>query len=75
MNPNEHNPAIPENMTEDELVALLDHLCETGSQHINLSVGEETKVQTVNSTECNPQLGACAIPTMGEDPDEDEEAL
>jgi len=65
------------NQQADELVALLDALAESGSQHINLDIGEKTKVQTVNSTECNPQLGACAIPNFDEeDPDfqEDEES-
>ena len=65
------------NQQADELVALLDALTESGSQHINLNIGEQTKVQTVNSTECNPQLGACAIPNFDEeDPDfqEDEES-
>ena len=35
-----NDPRTPQDMTEDELVALLDHLCETGSQHINLQIGE-----------------------------------
>ena len=51
MQPNNQNPNIPADMDPDELVALLDHLCETGSQHINLDIGEQTKVQTVSSTE------------------------
>ena len=70
-----NEPKLPQDMTEDELVALLDHLCETGSQHINLQIGERTKVQTVNSTECNPALGPCAVPNLGEEPEEDEEEL
>ena len=66
------------NQQADELVALLDALAESGSQHINLDIGEQTKVQTVNSTECSPKLGACAVPNFDEeDPDfqeEDEES-
>ena len=61
----------------DELVQLLDALTASGSQHINLDVGEETKVRTVNSTECSGKLGACAIPNFDEeDPDfqKDEES-
>ena len=61
----------------DELVELLDALAVSGSQHINLDIGETTKVQTVNSTECNPKLGACAVINFDEeDPDfqKDEES-
>ncbi len=54
----------------DELVALLDKLTSSGSQHIHFNIGETTTVQTVNSTECNPKKGACAIPNFDEeDPD------
>ena len=65
------------NQQADELVALLDALAVSGSQHINLDIGEQTKVQTVNSTECNPKLGACAVINFDEeDPDfqKDEES-
>jgi len=65
------------NQQADELVALLDALAASGSQHINLDIGEQTRVQTVNSTECNPKLGACAVQNFDdEDPDyqEDEES-
>ncbi len=58
------------NQQADDLVALLDALAASGSQHINLDIGDETKVQTVNSTECNPKLGACAVQNFDdEDPD------
>ena len=58
------------NQQADDLVALLDALAASGSQHINLDIGEQTKVQTVNSTECNPKLGACAVQNFDdEDPD------
>ncbi|MEE5992029.1 MAG: hypothetical protein V3G42_02170 [Oscillospiraceae bacterium] len=63
-NPEEKNPQIPDNMDADDLVALLDSLVTSGSQHINLNIGDTTKVQTVNSTECNPQLGPCAMPNV-----------
>jgi len=63
LNP-EKNPQIPEDRDVDELVALLDSLVSSGSQHINLDIGEVTKVQTVNSTECNPKLGPCALPNV-----------
>ena len=69
-----NDPKKPQEMDPEELVALLDELCATGTQHINLTVGEETTVQTLNSTECSGILGACAIPTLGGDPDEDDEA-
>lgn len=73
LNP-EKNPQIPEDRDADELVALLDSLVSSGSQHINLDIGEVTKVQTVNSTECNPKLGPCALPNVElEDDSEGEE--
>lgn len=46
----------------EELAALLDNLFSSGTQHINLQIGEDTKIQTVNSTECNGKPGACSIP-------------
>ncbi|MDE5883897.1 MAG: hypothetical protein K2H29_02275 [Oscillospiraceae bacterium] len=58
----------------DEIVALLDALAESGSQHINLNIGKETKIRTINSTDCSGTPGACAIPTPEAiDKDEDEE--
>ena len=65
------------NQQAEDLVALLDALAVSGSQHINLDIGEQTRVQTVNSTECNPKLGACAVQNFdSEDPDyqDDEES-
>ena len=50
----------------EELVQLLDQLTANGTQHINLTAGEQMRVQTVNSTDCG-KLGACSIPTLGED--------
>ena len=70
-----NDPKIPQDMDPDALVELLDALCASGSQHINLNIGQETKVQTVSSTECNPQLGPCAVPNLGEEPEEDDEEL
>lgn len=67
-------PNKPE-LDADALVELLDQLCASGSQHINLDIGQETKVQTVSSTECNPRLGPCAIPNLGDEPEEDDEEL
>ncbi len=59
----------------DQLVAMLDALMENGSQHINLTVGAETRIQTVNSTECSPK-GACAIPNLDlQDADSEESTL
>ena len=49
--------------TVDELIAMIDRLIESGTQHINLEVGENTRIQTVNSTECSPK-GACAVPNF-----------
>ncbi len=50
-----------------ELADMLDALVSSGSQHIHLDMGEETRVRTVNSTECSGKLGACAIPNFEED--------
>lgn len=47
----------------DALASLLDELMENGTQHINLTVGEQMRIQTVNSTDCSPQ-GACAVPNF-----------
>lgn len=56
----------------EELAALLDALVESGSGHINLAVGEQTKIQTINSTDCSGKLGACAVPTFLDEEDDDE---
>lgn len=56
----------------EELAEMLDKLFSSGTQHINLAVGEETKIQTVNSTECNGKPGACAIPNADLDENEEE---
>ncbi len=45
------------------LVALLDELMEHGTQHINLTAGDQIRIRTVNSTDCSPK-GACAIPNF-----------
>ncbi len=55
----------------EELAALLDALVESGSEHINLEVGERTRVRTVNSTDCSGKLGACAVPTFQDEDEED----
>lgn len=61
----------------DALVALLDGLCESGSEHINLETAPDgldgTKVQTVGSTDCCGKPGPCAVPNEGEEPEEDED--
>ncbi len=67
MKPEENNAALE--AQADELVVLLDSLVAGGSEHINLQVGEETRVRTVNSTDCSGMLGACAIPTFFDDED------
>jgi pyruvate-formate lyase len=71
MNPMKITPDDSDlNQQAEELAALLDALTESGSQHINLNIGEQTKIQTVSSTECNPQLGPCAVPNFQEDEEE-----
>ena len=66
--------------TADDLIALIDGLIAAGTQHINLEVGAETQVQTVNSTECS-KPGACSVPNFdfddetGSDEESDDDAL
>lgn len=55
----------------EELAALLDALVESGSGHINLAVGEQTKIRTINSTDCSGKPGACAVPTFFEEEDDE----
>ena len=57
----------------DELAALLDSLVAGGTQHINLEIGEQTRVKTVNSTECS-RPGACALPNMPYEDDAEQSA-
>lgn len=67
------NPEDDLNQQADDLVALLDALAASGSQHIHLDIGEQTRIQTVNSTECNPKKGACAVPNFDQDDFDEEE--
>lgn len=72
---NLENSEIPEEISDqqaDEIAALLDALAASGSQHIRLDIGEETRIRTINSTDCSGTPGACAIPTP-EAIDRDEE--
>ena len=57
MNQNEHETTV------EELIAMIDDLIAAGTQHINLEVGDEMRVQTVNSTECS-KPGACSVPNF-----------
>lgn len=70
-----NNPVLPQDPDPDALVAMLDALCASGTQHIHLQIGEETTVHTVSTTECNPQLGPCAVPNLGGAPEDDDEEL
>ena len=66
------NPMNPDlNQQAEEIAALLDALTASGTQHINLNIGEQTTIQTVNSTECNPQKGACAVPNFNQEDEEE----
>ena len=47
----------------DELADLIDKLMSSGTQHLNLDVGETARVQTINSTDCGKK-GACAVPNL-----------
>ncbi len=52
-----------ERLDAEKLAELIDSLMEGGSQHVDIGIGEETKVRTMNSTDCGKK-GACAIPTF-----------
>lgn len=65
----QNDPAL--DAQAEELAALLDALVEGGSGHINLEVGEQTKVRTINSTDCSGKLGACAVPTFMDEDEKD----
>ncbi|MCQ2408487.1 MAG: hypothetical protein MJ065_08190 [Oscillospiraceae bacterium] len=60
-------------LTEDDLLTMIDRLMDEGSQHINVTVGAETKVQTVSSTACG-MTGPCAVPNFEFDDDADAES-
>ncbi len=62
-----------EELTEYDLLAMIDRLMAEGSQHINVTVGDETQVQTVNSTDCG-RAGACAVPNFEFDDDAEAES-
>lgn len=51
----------------EELANMLDALIAGGTQHVNLEIGAETRVQTVNSRDCDGKAGPCAVPNLGED--------
>ena len=61
----------------DALAAMIDELMAAGSQQINLEIGEQTRIQTVNSTDCSGKPGACAVPNFDHidqmEPEEDDD--
>ena len=61
---------LPPQQDIDALVDLLESLAASGSQHINLDVGEEMRVQTVSSTECSGRQGPCMVPNFEEEEEE-----
>jgi len=55
----------PEKVTDsDVLAAMIDELMSSGTQHLNLEMGDVTRIQTVNSTDCGGKPGACAVPNF-----------
>lgn len=59
------NDNIPARLTADDadaLAALLDQLVSSGTQHITLETGAETKIRTVHTADCGGKPGPCAIP-------------
>ncbi len=46
----------------DEVADLIDALMSSGSQHVSFEIGDDTKVRTVNSTDCG-KAGPCSLPS------------
>ena len=62
------NDDTPVRLTDDDadaLAELLDRLVSSGTQHITLETGEETKIRTVHSADCSGKPGPCAVPNLG----------
>ena len=66
---------LGKNGTPEELVDFIDKLMAEGTGHVNIETSEDgdgLKVDTVNSTDCSTNKGACMQPTEFDiDPDED----
>ncbi|MBP5604365.1 MAG: hypothetical protein J6X60_02315 [Ruminiclostridium sp.] len=61
MSDERENTAITDS-DADELVDLIDNLMSSGSQHVNIDIGDVKKVRTVNSTDCG-KAGPCSLPS------------
>ncbi len=66
MRPNElpADAQAAEAQEAEALAEMIDRLFAEGTQHITLETGEETRIRTVNSTECGGRPGACAVPNF-----------
>ena len=64
MKTNDLPDAAPDMQDPDVLAEMIDRLFESGTQHINLEIGEQTGIRTVNSTDCSGKPGACAVPNF-----------
>lgn len=59
----------------DDIVAQLDAGFMNGTGHINVDVTQDANgksVETMGCADCNKNPMACSIPTMLEDPEEDQ---
>ena len=68
----ENDKLVPADITADDadgLAELIDRLMAGGTQHIDIETGDQTRVRTVNSTECG-RVGPCAAQVPGEDDDQ-----
>ncbi|MBQ8922872.1 MAG: hypothetical protein IJ060_12095 [Oscillospiraceae bacterium] len=74
MKPNELPADAAELHDPDALAEMIDRLFESGTQHINLEIGEQTGIRTVNSTDCGGKPGACAVPNFPYNDENSEEA-
>ena len=63
--PHEEMPARLTDGDADALAELLDRLVSSGTQHITLETGPETKIRTVHSTDCSGRPGPCSVPNTG----------
>ena len=65
MKQNHDIPAQAENLQDPDVLAeMIDRIFAGGTQHINLEIGEQTGIRTVNSTDCSGKPGACAVPNF-----------
>ena len=56
-----------------DMVTVSDVAASMGGSQIYLEVGEQTRIRTVNSTDCSSKKGACAVPNFDYNDEDDDE--